>query len=184
MPVRATANPRDVFVVHGRNERARKALFSFLRSVDLNPMQWSEAIQRAGKGSPFIGEVLDVAFAQAQAIIILMTGDDEAQLRMDFRGANEPSYETDLTPQARPNVIFEAGMAFGRDAERTIIVQMGPTRPISDLSGRHIVNINNTPERRQDLISRLLTAGCAAKTVGNDWLSEGDFSVAIVQGPH
>lgn len=171
-------NPRDIFVVHGRNEAARKSLFSFLRSVDLNPLEWSEAIRRTGNGSPFIGEVLDVAFEQARAIIVLMTGDDEAQLREVFRGANESEYETNLTPQARPNVIFEAGMAFGRHADRTIIVQLGSTRPISDLSGRHTVRLNNTHETRNDLVNRLRTAGCAVNANGNDWLTEGDFDSA------
>ena len=33
-------HPRDVFVVHGRNGVIRDAVFDFLRSVGLNPMEW------------------------------------------------------------------------------------------------------------------------------------------------
>ena len=34
---------RTVFVVHGRNERAREAMFEFLRAIGLHPLEWSEA---------------------------------------------------------------------------------------------------------------------------------------------
>jgi predicted nucleotide-binding protein len=35
----ATGMPdaRDVFVIHGRDEQARKALWSFLQAIDLHP---------------------------------------------------------------------------------------------------------------------------------------------------
>ena len=56
------ADPRKVFVIHGRNEAARKGLFDFLRSIGLDPIEWSEAIRLTGKGSPYIGQVLDAAF--------------------------------------------------------------------------------------------------------------------------
>jgi predicted nucleotide-binding protein len=32
-------DPRKVFVIHGRNELARKALFDFLRSIGLDPIE-------------------------------------------------------------------------------------------------------------------------------------------------
>lgn len=60
-------DPRKVFVIHGRNEPARKGLFAFLRSIGLEPMEWSQALAMTGKGSPYIGEVLNVAFGAAQA---------------------------------------------------------------------------------------------------------------------
>ena len=43
-----------------------------------------------------------------------MTPDDEAQLREQFRDNSDPVHETTLTPQARANVIFEAGMGMGK----------------------------------------------------------------------
>lgn len=39
------ADRRKVFVIHGRNESARKGLFDFLRSIGLDPIEWSEAIR-------------------------------------------------------------------------------------------------------------------------------------------
>ena len=52
---------RTVFVVHGRNEEARKAIFAFLRSIGLDPLEWSRAVQSTGKATPYIGEILDAA---------------------------------------------------------------------------------------------------------------------------
>ena len=98
---------RDVFVVHGRNEAARKALFDFLRAVDLRPLEWLEAVEATGKPSPYIGEVLDAVFSRAHAVVVLFTPDDEARLKESLRSDNEPTHETQLTGQARPNVLFE-----------------------------------------------------------------------------
>jgi predicted nucleotide-binding protein len=105
----------------GANLKARDALFHFLRSIGLKPLEWSQAVRGKGKGSPSIGEILDVAFSMAQAVVVLMTPDDIACLREPLRGDKEPSHETQPTPQARANVLFEAGMAMGRHPDRTII---------------------------------------------------------------
>ena len=43
------------------------------------------------------------------------TPDDEARLKTKFRNASDASYEKDIlrTGEPRPNVLFEAGRAFG-----------------------------------------------------------------------
>ncbi len=107
-------DPRRVWVVHGRNIAARTAMFRFLQSLDLDPIEWNEAIASTGGGAPFIGEILDRAFEEAHAVIVLLTGDDMAYLRSEFANADDAPTEMTPTPQARPNVLFEAGMAFGR----------------------------------------------------------------------
>lgn len=56
---------RSVFVVHGRNEELRRAMFEFLRSINLAPMVWTHAVELTGVGSPYIGQVLDAAFDNA-----------------------------------------------------------------------------------------------------------------------
>jgi predicted nucleotide-binding protein len=170
-------NPNTVFVVHGRNNRLREALFRFLRSIGLNPLEWSQAIKATGKASPYIGEILDTAFSKAQAILVLMTPDDEACLKEEFRNESDPSYEINPTPQARPNVLFEAGMAMGRCAERTILIEVGNLRPFSDVGGRHIIKLSNSSERRQELAQRLESAGCRVDLSGTDWHREGDFEI-------
>lgn len=62
---------RKVMVVHGRNTTARNAMFAFLRSIDLHPLDWTELVGSATAGAPYIGDVLDGAFGQAQAVVVL-----------------------------------------------------------------------------------------------------------------
>jgi predicted nucleotide-binding protein len=170
-------DPRSVMVVHGRDAKARTAMFAFLRAIDLRPIEWSTAVQATGSASPYIGQVLDSAFSLATAVVVIFTPDEDARLRDALHSGNDPTYEKELTGQARPNVIFEAGMAFGRHPERTVLVEMGKLRPFSDIAGRHALRINNSAERRNELASRLRTAGCAVNVEGADWLSAGDFDV-------
>ena len=166
---------RVVFVVHGRNLKARDALFTFLRSIGLHPLEWLEAIQATGKPTPYIGDILDAAFSNAQAIVVLLSPDDEARLRELFHASGDPPHEKELTPQARPNVLFEAGMAMGRDPNRTVLVEVGHLRPFSDIAGRHVVRLDNSTQRRQELAQRLQAAGCPVNLTGTDWHSAGDF---------
>lgn len=170
-------DPRKVFVVHGRNAELRNAMFWFLRSLDLSPIEWSQAISSTGSGSPYIGQVLDAAFEEAQAIVVLMTPDDEAKLRDLFLKPSDNQYERELTPQARPNVLFEAGLAMGRNPNRTILVEVGSLRPFSDIGGRHTVRLDNSPEKRRDLATRLRKAGCQLNDEGTDWFTAGDFEL-------
>ena len=170
---------RNVFVVHGRNEAARNALFTFLRSIGLHPLEWSEAVKSTGKPTPYIGEILDAAFSRAHAVVVLLTPDDEARLRLEFRNDNDGPHEFELSGQARPNVLFEAGMAMGRDHERTILVELGVVRPFSDVAGRQVVRLDDTPERRHELAQRLRAAGCVVNTDGSDWYKAGIFGSAV-----
>jgi predicted nucleotide-binding protein len=175
-----TRNPRKVFVVHGHNERLRESLFAFLRSIQLDPVEWLQAISATGKPAPHIGEILHAAFTDAQAVVVLFTGDDVARLQEAFWQPEQLPYETRLTPQARPNVLFEAGMAMGRCPDRTVLVELGTLRPFSDIAGLQVVKLNNSTQRRQDLAVRLQTCGCKANLTGTDWHNAGDFTV---EGP-
>jgi len=172
-------DPRTVVVAHGRNEAARKAIFTFLRSIGLHPLEWSEAVAATGKGAPYIGEILDAAYTRAQALVVLMTPDDEGRLRELFRKPEDPQHEVELTPQARLNVLFEAGMAMGRFPERTIFVELGDLRPFSDIGGRHVIRLDDTTQKRQELAQRLESAGCKVNLKGTDWHSAGDFSACL-----
>lgn len=167
--------PRVVFVVHGRDQRARDGVFTLLRAFGLHPLEWAEALMATGNPVPYIGDVLDSAFGVAQAIVVLMTPDDEAYLRSHLRGPSEPSHETQPTGQARANVLFEAGMAMGRAPERTVLVEVGNLRPFSDVGGRHVVRLDNSTSRRQEFAQRLLSAGCSVNLTGVDWHTAGEL---------
>lgn len=173
-------DPRFVFVVHGRNIQAKESLFQFLTSIGLQPLPFEVAKNACRHPSPYIGQVLDTAFEQAQAIVVLMTPDDEARLRSQYhprRGRREPNYETQLTPQARPNVLFEAGMAMGRCPERTILVELGELRPFSDIAGRVVIRLDNSEPKRKALADCLQKAECPVNLENPDWRTAGDFEI-------
>ena len=181
---RRAAAPRrgtTVFVVHGRNRNAKDAIFAFLRAVGLRPLEWNQAITLTKEPSPYVGTILDVAFREAAAVVVLLTPDDDARLRSQFFARHDPRWEKKLTGQARPNVLFEAGMAFGKDPNSTVPVQLGEIRPFSDVAGRHILRLANSATSRQELATRLANAGCNVDTTGTDWLSAGDFSVTAAR---
>lgn len=150
-------------------------MFDFLRSLSLRPIEWAQAIAMTGKASPYIGEILDAAFSNAQAVVVLLTPDEVTYLRSEYASSEE---DLDAKPaaQARPNVLFEAGMAMGRDADHTVLVELGSMRPFSDVVGRHAVRLDPSTERRKDLAERLKTAGCSVDMTGTDWLTKGDFT--------
>lgn len=169
------ADPKRVFVVCGRASKICKDLFSFLRAIGLNPIEWGMAIDETGSGAPFIGDIINTGFRMAQAAIILMTGDDVAKLRKEYIKEDDPSYESRLTPQPRQNVLFEAGMAYGLYPERTILVTVGKLRHFSDIDGRHVIRLDNSSQKRKELAQRLERAGCTVTTRGDHWLEIGDF---------
>lgn len=175
---RENPNRRSVFVVHGRNESASRSMFSFLRSIELEPIEWAKAVALTGAASPYVGQILDAAFSHAQAVVVLFTPDDEGRLREEFRHESDPTHEAQLTPQARLNVIFEAGMAMGRFQNRTVLVELGDLRPFSDIAGRHVIRLDDSPAKRQEFAQRLQAAGCAIDITGTDWHTEGNFSIS------
>jgi len=148
-------------------------MFQILRAMSLQPLEWEQAVHATGSSAPYVQQVLDAAFARAQAVVVLLSGDDEARLQRQYVCDHDPAFELHLTPQPRPNVLFEAGMALARCPDRTVLLQIGDTRPFSDIAGRHMLRFTGTPETRNALRSRLLAAGCILTDTGSDWLTAG-----------
>ena len=170
-----TQNSRKVWVIHGRDERLRQGMFTFLRSLNLEPLEFAEARALTKKSSPYVGEILDAAFRRARAVIVMLTPDDEARLRSDLQGPADSHQEKLFAGQARPNVLFEAGMAFASHQDRTILVQFGELRPFSDIAGRHTVNMDGSTAKRQELARRLENCKCPVNWKGIDWHTAGDL---------
>lgn len=172
-----TPDTKKVFVVHGRDGRLRDDFFAFLRSLSLDPIEWSEALRLTGKATPYTGEALESAFKKAQAVIVLLSPDDEVRLSPVLWKNAEEENEKNYKLQARPNVLFEAGMAFGTHPNRTLLVEVGQVKAFSDVAGRHVVRLSNNADKRNEIAERLRTAGCDVKTSGNDWLNTGNFNI-------
>jgi hypothetical protein len=139
-------------------------------------------VDLTASAAPFVGDVLATAFEAAQAVVVLMTPDDLAQLRPDLRAPNDLDYETRPSGQARPDVLFEAGMALGLHPERTVIVELGRLRPFSDIGGRHVIRFDGSASSRQALLTKLADAGCEVDKKGSDWLTSGVFTVPVLDG--
>ena len=154
-------------------------MFDFLEALGLHPLEWTEAVTATGKSTPYIGEILDAAFAKAGAVVVLLTPDDEARLRNQYVNENEQSDESRLIGQARPNVLFEAGMAMARSQEKTILVEIGQLRPFSDIAGRHTIRFDGSTAQRQALGQRLLDAGCRVIWEGANCQTAGDFEAVL-----
>ncbi|MGW0239871.1 CATRA conflict system CASPASE/TPR repeat-associated protein [Micromonospora chalcea] len=168
-------NLRDVFVIHGRDDQARRALWSFLQAIDLHPLDWEEVVQETGRPSPYMGEVLEKAFQTNQAAVVLMTPDDGAVLHESLRDKGDRSFESQLTGQVRPNVLLEAGMALGLQRDRTVVIEIGRLRPVSDLAGINTIHFDGTVVSLHKIAQRLRAAGCAVNTTGTDWLDVSRF---------
>ena len=175
------ADPRSVFVVQGRDLTATKAVFDFLRAIDLHPLEWPELVASTGSGAPVVDQVVGKGLENPQAVVVVFTPDDEARLREPYQQPNDPDYETTLTGQPRQNVLLETGSALALYRERTIIVQFGEIRPVSNLAGLHVLHVQDSSEFRHQLANRLKTAGCAVNTSGDQWLSAGDFAAALAK---
>ncbi|HTQ15124.1 MAG TPA: nucleotide-binding protein [Rhizomicrobium sp.] len=170
-----TAKDNSVFVVHGRNDALRRSMFDFLRSVGLNPLEWEKAVLKAKGANPYVGDILSAAMEQVQAIVVLLSPDDDAKLKDEFCKPFEKRSEGKLQGQARPNVLFEAGWAIGRYPLKTVLVQIGRQKEFSDVGGRHMVRLTNDAAKRTDFVNRLEKIGCKPERHGADWLTTGDF---------
>jgi predicted nucleotide-binding protein len=172
------AKGNSVFVVHGRDEELRKSMFAFLRALGLNPMEWGHAVETARGANPYVGQILESAMEKVQAVVVLFSPDERAQLKEHFCSRDERKSEGKLQGQPRPNVLFEAGLALGAYPDKTLLVQVGKVRGFSDIAGKHLVRLSDAPERRHEVANRLRKIGCTVNEVGTDWMYEGRFEPA------
>lgn len=176
----AKARPTDnsVFVIHGRDTALRDSMYGLLSALGCKPVEFQQAVAKIrGTGNPWVGDVLDKVFLQAQALIVLFSPDDETKLKDQFVGKNEKQTEGKPQGQARANVIYEAGMAMARHQEKTIMVQVGTIKGFSDIFGRHMMHLNNSPTSRNNFVLRLEQI-CNVDRTGDRWMEVGDFTPA------
>jgi predicted nucleotide-binding protein len=166
-----------VFVVHGRDIKLRDAMYALLGALGLKVQEWGHAIRAArGGGNPYVNDAVTKILEQAQAIVVMLSPDDEVKLKDQFVAKHERSTEGRLGGQARPNVIFETGIAIGSHHHKTMIVQVGDVKPFTDIGGMHILHLSNDAHSRHDFANRLADLGCRIDTTGDLWLRTGDFT--------
>jgi predicted nucleotide-binding protein len=168
-----------VFVVHGRDSKLRDAMYEFLGAIGIKAQEWGHAIRAArGKGgNPYVNDAVIKIMDQAQAIVVILSPDDEVKLKSQFVTRGERATEAKVRGQARPNVIFETGIAIGAHHKKTVIVQTGEVKPFTDIGGMHILRLTGTDRSRHEFANRLRDLGCTIDTGGDHWLRAGNFSL-------
>lgn len=167
---------RNVFVVFGRDEQVRAAVFGFLRELDLRPLEWESVIRPTRASAPSIRDVVARVPDLAQAALILLTPDDVVMLHPELRKPAEEQSELHPSLQPRPNVLIELGMVLMAYDERAVIVEFGGLRPITDLAGRNVIRFDDPAVSLEKLVRRLKMAGCAVDDAGTDWKDPGRFA--------
>jgi predicted nucleotide-binding protein len=164
---------RKVFVIHGRNAEARKELGYFLVSLGLEVVNFAEVRANLG-GTPTVDQIVIAGMDRAYGVVALFTPDEHAWTRPEYRKgeAGDPVERW----QARPNVIFEAGMAFGRNRHRVVFVKLGKVSLFTDVAGIHALSL---PEDRALLRDTLRDMGCAMDLSSSKWADEGNFKVPV-----
>jgi predicted nucleotide-binding protein len=172
-----TISNNSIFVVHGRDVQLNTDMFAFLRAIGLNPLEWTQAIKGAKGANPHVDEVIYSAMEKVQGVLVMFSPDEEARLKTKFcTSLDKKKGFNKLDGQARPNVIFEAGLALGAHSKKTLLVQVGDVRDISDIAGKHLVYLSNSAASRKELAQRLKTKlKFKVDTTGTDWLTIGDF---------
>jgi len=170
-----------VFVIHGRNQIAHSSICAFLISIGLEPLEWGTLIEACGTTTPHITDIIDAGFRLAQAVVVLLTPDDEGRLREELWGKNESEDEKHFKFRPRQNVLFEAGMAMSSHRRRTILIELGKIHIPSDILGIFTVRLDDSKEKREDLIRRLIMSECSVNLDGVEWETAGDFSIEAIE---
>jgi hypothetical protein len=170
--------------VHGRDHGARDALVALLKAFDLKVINWRDAAEYAGGGTPYTGDIVAAGMAHADAVVVLLTPDDVGYARSHMREPTDGPHEREPTGQARLNVVFEAGMAIARDRSRVVLVEVGQVRKMSDVEGLNTVRMDGSLEHRKDLARRLRSAGLLVDTDSDDsWRTVGNFITGRLTRP-
>ena len=82
-------NRSKVFLVHGRNIMAKKAMIEFLNSINIEVLEWTAIIAATQNPNAFLHEIIRKGFELAQAVVVLMTPDDIGNLREELCSESE-----------------------------------------------------------------------------------------------
>jgi len=170
---------KKVFIIHGRNVDARIAIEHFLKALGLAALDFDQIA--ADMGTEFVGNIVAEGLNRAHGIVSLFTPDEYSALATPLRGG-QTGREVERW-QARPNVIFEAGMAFATARERSVIVTLGGDVSLfSDVAGIHILRLDNTIQSRNKFRQKLIGMGCEVDLRGDSYTDparSGDFDAAV-----
>jgi hypothetical protein len=177
----------NVFVVHGRDLGAVAELEKFLRAVGLASIPFEQVaaeLRKEREQQPFVADIVVAGIARAEAVIALFTPDEQAVLYDPITGAYQGNARDEARWQGRPNVIFEAGVAWGNARTRTVLATLGGNVQLfSDVGGVHFVQLAS-PTGKRLLFDHLSAILGNFATWNPDWATNpaaGDFNAVLRQ---
>lgn len=136
---------KKIFVVHGRDKDTKNTVARFLEKLKLIPLSLAEI---PGRGRTIIEKFEQ--HAQVGFAIVLLTPDDAGSLQGD----------TNLSPRARQNVIFELGFFIGRlGREGVCALTKGDMEIPSDYAGIEYIPLDDSDGWQKKLFEELKSAG-------------------------
>jgi|GEM_PF-3961398 len=167
--------PDRVFIIHGRNGALLDELRQWFDSLGLHAKGFEDLRVELG-GSPTIMQVIEKGMTEARAIVALITPDEVAYLRPEFHRDRDMPVDRERW-QARPNVIFEAGMAFAMaGTKRTLLLVAGNAELFTDVSGIHYLSVPHDAASRDRLKTALRNMGCEIRD-DSQHHNRGNFAV-------
>lgn len=135
-----------VFVVHGRDDKAKLEVRVFLEQLDLDPVILDEQPSGGQTVIEKFEEHTDVDFA-----VVLLTPDDRGKLA---GSSDEPQ------PRARQNVIFEFGFFVGKlGRPRVCVLHKGKVDIMSDYHGVIYIPLDDAGGWKLKLATEIKNAG-------------------------
>jgi predicted nucleotide-binding protein len=153
LPARNSTSPNraKAFIIHGRDEAAKKAVETIVHSTGAEVIPFDAAPPNEDD----LQQVLDMVvngIQEADVVIALLTPDEQAALYDSATGTQvtDPIERDEASGwQPRPNVLVEIGIAVGLARHKTILVRMGPIRRISDIAGVLMINLDQQTGEEQ-----------------------------------
>lgn len=174
---KAMPDRKKVFIIHGRNRQARKEMGIFVRSLGLEPINFDDLRASMG-GTPSVAEIVTKGMKDAQGVIAIFTPEEYAVLRPEHRGDGEKGPMVERW-QARPNVIFEAGMAYANDPKRVVFITLGAVDTFSDIAGIHTLSPKNDAKGHRNTLRNTLASMDLDLNESSDWMDHGDFEACV-----
>lgn len=137
----------DVFIVHGRNEKWKQEIASFLKKGGANPIILHEKVSEGRTIIEKFEHYSNVAYS-----VVILTPDDV--------GGSKTDRDAKYHPRARQNVIFELGYFVGKNGRnRVCALYVKDVELPSDYEGVLYVPLEEGDSWKTELARELVAAG-------------------------
>ena len=165
---------KNVLIISGKDQKLTGDIHHFLRTIGLYPVDLESKLP-GGISDPY--KALQTAIYAACAIVVILTGDDEARLQQQWYICDDDNEdELKSYPQPRLNVLFAAGFAFAKRPKKILVVKRGRIRLCRYFEGPCLVDLDDTYDKRNTFIQMLRGVGCEVDDSRKKWVDVGDFS--------